>query len=92
MEHHLRKIVELSLGSTPEDMLKASLDACIDLAGANGGSILAEEGPALQFLFSNVTELIGTRVPFDSLAGHTVGHQVHRAGVGRHEATLGSVS
>jgi signal transduction histidine kinase len=72
MENHLRKIVELSLGSTPEDMLKASLDACIDLAGANGGSILAEEGPALQFLFSNVTELIGTRVPFDSLAGHTV--------------------
>ncbi len=72
MENHLLKIVELSLGSTPEDMLKASLEACIELAGADGGSILSEEGPALQFAYSNVAELIGVRVPFDSLAGHTV--------------------
>lgn len=71
MQNHLLKIVQNSLGSTPEDMLSTSLEACIDISGANGGSILGEEGPNLQFLFSDVSELIGTRVPLNSLAGET---------------------
>lgn len=72
MEDYLRNIVELSLGSTPEELLKASLETCIKLTGATGGSILGEEGVHLQFLFSDVAELIGIRVPFDSIAGVTV--------------------
>lgn len=72
MEQYLRNIVELSLGSTPEELLKASLETCIQLTGATGGSILGEEGLHLQFLFSDVAELIGVRVPFDSIAGVTV--------------------
>ena len=72
MEQHLRRIVELSFSSTPEELLKASLETCIQLTGASGGSILGEEGVHLQFLFSDVTELIGVRVPFDSIAGVTV--------------------
>ena len=72
MEEYLRNIVELSLGSTPEELLKASLETCIQLTGATGGSILGEEGVHLQFLFSDVAELIGVRVPFDSIAGVTV--------------------
>jgi signal transduction histidine kinase len=72
MEQYLRRIVELSFGSTPEELLKASLETCIQLTGATGGSILGEEGVHLQFLFSDVTELIGVRVPFDSIAGVTV--------------------
>jgi signal transduction histidine kinase len=72
MEQYLRRIVELSLGSSPEEMLKASLETCIELTGASGGSILGEEGVHLQFLFSDVPELIGVRVPFDSIAGVTV--------------------
>ena len=72
MEEYLRKIVELSLGSSPEEMLKASLDTCIELPGASGGSILGEEGPYLQFLFADLPDLIGVHVPFDSIAGATV--------------------
>jgi signal transduction histidine kinase len=72
MEQYLRRIVELSLGSTPEELLKALLETCIQLTGATGGSILGEEGVNLQFLFSNVAELIGVQVPFDSIAGVTV--------------------
>jgi len=72
MEDYLRDIVQLSLGSAPEEMLKKSLDTCIQLSGAEGGSILGEEGPYLQFLFSDISELIGARVPFDSIAGVTV--------------------
>ena len=72
MEQYLRNIVELSLGSTPEELLKALLETCIKLTGASGGSILGEEGVHLQFLFSDVAELIGVRVPFDSIAGATV--------------------
>jgi signal transduction histidine kinase len=72
MEQYLRRIVELSFGSTPEELLKASLETCIQLTGATGGSILGEEGVHLQFLFSDVTKLIGVRVPFDSIAGVTV--------------------
>lgn len=72
MEQYMRRIVELSFGSTPEELLKASLETCIQLTGATGGSILGEEGVHLQFLFTDVTELIGVRVPFDSIAGVTV--------------------
>jgi signal transduction histidine kinase len=72
MEDYLRNIVELSLSSTPEELLKASLETCIKLTGSTGGSILGEEGVHLQFLFSDVAELIGVRVPFDSIAGVTV--------------------
>ena len=72
MEKYLRHIVELSFGSTPEELLKESLETCIQLTGATGGSILGEEGVHLQFLFSDVTELIGVRVPFDSIVGVTV--------------------
>lgn len=72
MDDYLRDIVQLSLGSAPEEMLKKSLDTCVQLSGAAGGSILGEEGPYLQFLFSDVSELIGVRVPMDSIAGVTV--------------------
>jgi len=68
-EEHLLEIVQLSLGSTPEDMLEKALNTCIRLSGARGGSLLAEEGPYLQFVFADVPELIGNRVPFDSIAG-----------------------
>ena len=76
MEERLREIVRLSLGSSPEDMLGKSLDTCIELSGATGGSILAEEGPYLQFLFSDVPELTGMRVPIDSIAGASVTRNV----------------
>ena len=72
IEEHLQKTVQVSLGTSPENMLKTSLEICTELAGGEGGSILGEEGPALQFLFSDVEELIGMRVPFDSIAGVTV--------------------
>ena len=72
IEEHLQKTVQICLGTSPENMLKTSLEICTDLAGGESGSILGEEGPALQFLFSDVEELIGLRVPFDSIAGVTV--------------------
>ena len=72
IEEYLQKTVQVSLGTSPENMLKTSLEICTELAGGEGGSILGEEGPALQFLFSDVEELIGVRVPFDSIAGVTV--------------------
>jgi hypothetical protein len=72
MEEQLQKIVQISLGTSPENMLKTSLEICTKLAGGYSGSILGEEGPSLQFLFSDVEELIGIRVPFDSIAGATV--------------------
>ena len=72
MKDHLHEIVQLSLGSTPEEMLKKALDTCIEWSGASGGSILGEEGPYLQFIFSDVADLIGVRVPLDSIAGNTV--------------------
>ena len=71
MKDFLYEITRRSLVSSPEDLLRVSLDTCISLAGATGGSILGEEGPYLQFLFANVPELIGKRVPFDSIAGVT---------------------
>lgn len=69
MKDRLQSIIDLSLKSAPEDMLKASLETCIDISNANGGSILGEEGPHLKFLFSNLEEIIGRIVPFDSVAG-----------------------
>lgn len=72
MEDYLYKIVQVSLGHTPEEMLETSLDVCIEISGATGGSILGEEGPYLQFLFSDVEDLIGVQVPFDSIAGVSV--------------------
>lgn len=72
IEEHLQKIVQICLGTSSENMLKTSLEICTELAGGEGGSILGEEGSALQFLFSDVEELIGIRVPFDSIAGVTV--------------------
>ncbi|MFA5322648.1 MAG: HAMP domain-containing sensor histidine kinase [Smithella sp.] len=72
MEQYLRRIMELSFSSTPEELLKALLETCIQLTGATGGSIFGEEGAHLQFLFSDVTELIDVRVPFDSIVGVTV--------------------
>ena len=76
MEEYLQKIVQISLGTSPENMLKTSLEICTELAGGESGSILGEEGPSLQFLFSDVEELIGMRVPFDSIAGVTVNQNV----------------
>jgi len=72
MKDHLLDIVQLSLGSSPEDMLHEVLATCIELSGASGGSILGEEGPFLQFLFSDVPELIGRSVPHHSIAGMTM--------------------
>lgn len=72
MKEYLHEIIQLSLGSTPEEMLKKALESCIELSGASGGSILGEEGPYLQFVFSDVPDLIGMRVPLDSIAGNTV--------------------
>lgn len=72
MEEHLRDIVSLSLGSSPEKMMARALQACIEISGARGGSILGEEGPYLQFLFSDVPELVGRRVPLESIAGATI--------------------
>lgn len=72
MEDYLRKIVQISLGSSPEDMLKTSLGICVEILNADTGSILGEEGPYLRFLFSDAAQLIGMQVPFNSVAGHTV--------------------
>lgn len=71
-EEYLQRIVQVSLGSSPENMLKISLEICTELLDGGGGSILGEEGPALQFLFSSAEELIGVNVPFDSIAGITI--------------------
>lgn len=68
-EKLLRDIIQLSLSSSPEQMLDKALEACITIGGARGGSILGEEGPYLQFLFSDVPDLVGVRVPYDSIAG-----------------------
>ncbi|MEI6807217.1 MAG: HAMP domain-containing sensor histidine kinase [bacterium] len=72
MEDHLRDIIRLSLDSSPEKMMERALQACIDISGARGGSILGEEGPYLQFLFSDVPDLVGKRVPLESIAGATI--------------------
>ena len=72
MEQHIREIVRATLAQSPEEMLEKALRACIELSDATGGSILGEEGPALQILYSDVEALIGLRVPFDSIAGVTV--------------------
>jgi signal transduction histidine kinase len=71
-ETYFQRVLQGSLRKTPEEMLDDYLRICMELSGANGGSILAEEGPHLQFLFSDVESLIGMRVPWDSIAGTTV--------------------
>ncbi|NOY81806.1 MAG: HAMP domain-containing histidine kinase [Kiritimatiellaeota bacterium] len=75
-ERYLRELFQLTLARPPEEMLNQCLWFCIDLAGAEGGSILAEEGPGLKFLFSNVESLIGMSVPWSSIAGETVRQNV----------------
>ena len=70
-EGYLKRVLQCSLVKPPEEMLGECLGICIDLSGATGGSILGEEGPHLQFLFSNVPELIGMNVPWNSIAGTT---------------------
>ncbi len=75
-ERYLRELFQLTLARPPEEMLNQCLWFCIDLAGAEGGSILAEEGPGLKFLFSNVEALIGMSVPWNSIAGETVRRNV----------------
>jgi len=67
----IRQVVQSSLQKAPEEMLEDCLDILIEISGASGGSILGEEGPHLQFLFSDVSSLIGLRVPWDSIAGAT---------------------
>ena len=66
-----QRVLQFSIQKTPEEMLNEYLRICMELSGATGGSILAEEGPMLQFLFSDVTSLIGMKVPWDSIAGTT---------------------
>lgn len=53
-------------------MLQEYLTICMEISGATGGSILAEEGAQLQFLFSDKDSLIGIPVPWNSIAGETV--------------------
>lgn len=79
MKDFLTSIVQHSLGSAPEDMLRISLHSGIELTGASGGSILGEEGPYLQFLFSDLTSLIGKKVPYESIAGSCIrnGHYIY---------------
>lgn len=75
-ESCLRRVLHGSLQKAPEEMLEDCLKICIELTGASGGSIFGEEGPYLQFLFSNVPSLIGMKVPWDSIAGNTARHNV----------------
>lgn len=69
-EAQLRQVVQSSLQKPPEEMLAECLGILVEISGATSGSILAEEGPSLRFLFSLETTLIGRAVPWDSLAGH----------------------
>lgn len=73
-EVYLKQVLQNSLVKPAEEMMEDCLRICIELAGAQGGSILAEEGPFLKFIFSNVASLIGLNVPWDSIAGNTARH------------------
>lgn len=75
-EVYLKQVLQNSLVKPPEEMMEDCLKICIDLASASGGSILAEEGPFLKFVFSNVPSLIGMNVPWDSIAGNTARESV----------------
>ncbi len=70
-ESLFQRVLQFSLHKTPEEMLTEYLRICRELSGASSGSILAEEGPDLRFLFSEVPSLIGMRVPWESIAGST---------------------
>ncbi len=71
LEDNLRKVVRYSLQKPPEEMLAESLRILITLSGAQMGAILEEDGPSLRFLCTGVPELVGTAVPWDSVAGET---------------------
>jgi signal transduction histidine kinase len=75
-EDNLKQVIQHSLEKSPEEMLEECLRILIKTSGATGGSILGEEGAALKFLFSNVPELIGLPVPWDSLAGSAARNSV----------------
>lgn len=70
-DQDLRQIVQCSLAAPPEELLEQCLEVCIRNAGADGGAILGEEGPYLQFLQADYPSLIGRTVPWDSIAGTT---------------------
>ena len=74
LETSLRRVVQASLHHAPEQMLGECLDILITTSGATGGSILGEDGSGLVFLYSDVPELIGVSVPWESIAGTTVSH------------------
>ena len=76
VESYFHRVLQCSLQKPPEEMLEECLRICMELSGASGGSILGEEGPHLQFLFSNVPALIGVKVPWESIAGNTVRRSV----------------
>jgi len=72
LETSLRRVVQASLHHAPEQMMEECLGILIATSGATGGSILGEEGAGLVFLYSDVPELIGVHVPWESIAGNTV--------------------
>jgi signal transduction histidine kinase len=72
LETSLRRVVQASLHHAPEQMLQECLGILIATSGATGGSILGEEGAGLVFLYSDVPDLIGVHVPWESIAGNTV--------------------
>lgn len=72
LETSLRRVVQASLHHAPEQMMEECLGILIATSGATGGSILGEEGAGLVFLYSDVPDLIGVLVPWESIAGNTV--------------------
>ncbi len=74
LETSLRRVVQASLHQAPEQMMEECLNILIATSGATGGSILGEEGEGCVFLYSDVPDLIGVHVPWESIAGNTVSH------------------
>lgn len=74
LETSLRRVVQASLHQAPEQMMEECLNILIATSGATGGSILGEEGEGCVFLYSDVPDLIGVYVPWESIAGNTVSH------------------
>lgn len=72
LETSLRRVVQASLHHAPEQMMEECLGILIATSGATGGSILGEEGEGFVFLYSDVPDLIGVHVPWESIAGNTV--------------------
>jgi len=71
IEHYFQRILQCSLKSDPEKILNECLTVCMELSGACSGSIFGEDGPFLKILFSDSASLIGTSVPWNSIAGAT---------------------